>query len=118
VVVEIYPRLFTGPVVKSRADARRGHLATYAPEVSGALRDDAIASEDAFDALFAVRAMCRHVDELAALPAIDDPVACLEGRVWQPRPPQIAEPNASPSRLTDAFTAGSSASPADGSARV
>jgi hypothetical protein len=84
VVVEIYPRIFTGPVVKSRADARRDHLEAHAPEVSGAMRADAVASEDAFDALFAARAMSRHADELATLPVLEDPVARLEGRVWCP----------------------------------
>jgi hypothetical protein len=84
VVVEVYPRMFTGAVVKSRADARAHHLATHAPEVDERVRAAAAASEDAFDALFTARAMWRHVEALTALPVVGDPVARLEGRVWSP----------------------------------
>jgi hypothetical protein len=84
VAVEIYPRLFTGAVVKSRPEARHDYLDEHAPELAEPFRVLATASEDAFDALVAARAMSRHAGELATLPTVDDPVARLEGLVWVP----------------------------------
>ncbi len=105
VVVEVYPRLCTGAVVKSRPEARRAHLDRHAPEITGSMRRAAIAGEDAFDALFAARTMARHARELAVLPSLTDPVARLEGQVWVPM--------ASTSRCTDDSTAGASETCAD-----
>jgi hypothetical protein len=90
VAVEVYPRVFTGAVVKSRADARREHLDAHAPGIPSTMREVAIASEDAFDAFFTARGMSMHADELAALPSIDDGVTRLEGRVWRPAGAQLA----------------------------
>jgi hypothetical protein len=103
VAVEIYPRMFTGPVVKSRADARRGFIDEHAPELDDRFRTSAIGSEDAFDALCAARAMSRAAAELAALPVVDDAVSRLEGVVWTPQ-------RAAWSRAIDFSTAGESAS--------
>jgi hypothetical protein len=54
-VVEIYPRWFTGNVVKSNRDARDAYLRRYLPrdgvEVQDRFRLAALTSEDAFDAL-------------------------------------------------------------------
>jgi len=105
VAVEVYPRVFTGPVVKSRADARREFLDDHAPEIDEQFRTLAAASEDAFDALFSARAMSRASAELAALPAVDDAIARLEGLVWVPEAQSAAW-----SRATDFSTAGDSAS--------
>jgi len=101
VAVEVYPRVFTGPVVKSRADARREFLDDHAPEIDEQFRTLAAASEDAFDALFSARAMSRASAELAALPAVDDAIARLEGLVWVPEAQSAAW-----SRATDFSTAG------------
>ncbi len=106
-VVEIYPRVFTGPVVKARADARRAFLQANAPELDEQFRDAAIASEDAFDALLSARAMSRAATELAALPVVDDAVARIEGKVWVPDAQRAAW-----SRAIDFSTAGESASTA------
>jgi hypothetical protein len=84
VVVEIYPRLCTGPVVKSRVDARRAHCRAAFSHVDDALVAHAIDCEDAFDALAAVVVMDRHARELGALPRLDDPVRRVEGEVWAP----------------------------------
>jgi hypothetical protein len=84
VAVEIYPRLFTGDVVKSRADARAAYLAEHMPELREEFRFDATASEDAFDALVSAYRMARHARGLASLPMLDDGRARLEGQVWQP----------------------------------
>jgi hypothetical protein len=77
-VVEIYPRLLTGPVVKSRASARDEYLARWYPDVRP------IASEDAFDAAVSALVMARHADDLASLPAEPDAELRREGRIWYP----------------------------------
>lgn len=80
VVVEIYPRLLTGPVVKSSAFAREQHVARWFPEAAGWH----MPSEDAFDAALSALAMARCHNELASLPLEHDPVLRLEGKIWQP----------------------------------
>ncbi len=82
VAVEIWPRTFTGPVVKSDAAARAAHLDHHFPELAHDLRDAAIGSEDAFDAAVSAIVMSHHEAVLRALPALDD--AHPEGRVWGP----------------------------------
>lgn len=86
VAVEIWPRLLTGPVVKSDAGARRAYLAARFPDVDAAV---AAGSEDAFDAAVSALVMDRHRAELLSLPPARDDVDRLEGRVWMPagRPP-------------------------------
>ncbi len=79
--LEIYPRAFTGPVVKSSADARRAHLAGD-PRVPPALLATAIGTEDAFDAAVSALAMSARLPELLALRASLDPVVRLEGAIW------------------------------------
>ncbi|MFC5065982.1 hypothetical protein [Actinomycetospora atypica] len=82
-VVEIYPRAFTGPVVKSSATARRGQVDAD-PRIPVALREAAAATEDAFDAAHAALGMAEHAAALAALSADPDPTSLLEGRLWLP----------------------------------
>jgi len=84
VVVEIYPRVFTGPVVKSQREARRALLDELTPALDARFRAAAIASEDAFDALLSACAMSRAATELEALPIVDDEVLRLEGIIWAP----------------------------------
>jgi hypothetical protein len=85
-VAEIYPRLFTGPVVKSSANRRRDHVEAYYPDVPPAMRARLAASEDAFDAAISAIEMSRHIDQLDALPRISDPVLRIEGAIWAPTP--------------------------------
>ncbi|HET6314904.1 MAG TPA: hypothetical protein VFG86_00495, partial [Chloroflexota bacterium] len=80
-VLEIYPRLLTGSVVKSSAAARSAYLQRCFPS----LADWEIPSEDAFDAAVSALVMARHADELAALSPVADAVAQAEGRIWQPQ---------------------------------
>ena len=82
-VVEIYPRLFTGPVTKSREADRRAWL-KHGDGIDDTLRDRAGSSEDAFDAAASALRMREHADELAALARQPDRV--LEGRIWRPAP--------------------------------
>jgi hypothetical protein len=83
-VVEIYPRLMTGAVHKSRATARAELLERRYPGLSGEHRRLAVISEDAFDAAASALVMAEHVTDLAALPAESDLVLRLEGRIWHP----------------------------------
>lgn len=84
VVVEIYPRLLTGPVVKSSAGHRADYLAARHPELDGNLLLRAASSEDAFDAAVSALIMARHADELTSLPPATDRQTALEGLIWHP----------------------------------
>jgi hypothetical protein len=83
-VVEIYPRLFTGPVAKSRIAARLACLQGGLGAAMGELAALAASSEDAFDAAVSALGMSAAVDELAALPATVDARRRLEGAIWRP----------------------------------
>ena len=76
-VVEIFPRLLTRAVVKSSRAARVRYLADVA--LPAALRADAEASEDAFDAAISALAMERGFGPLA-----EEPDYALEGKIWTP----------------------------------
>lgn len=81
-VVEIYPRLLTGPVRKSRAADRSAYL-RYC-DIPASLRPRAEGSEDAFDAAISALVMAAHVDALIALRQVRDPAVLLEGAMWVP----------------------------------
>jgi hypothetical protein len=84
--LEIYPRVLTGPVRKSRHRARREYLAHRFADQDVALRERAAGSEDAFDAAVSALVMEQHRDELAKLDAAPlDSRARLEGAIWLPR---------------------------------
>jgi hypothetical protein len=76
-VAEVYPRMFTGPVVKSRADARTAAWDAAHVPAPTALRTLALTSEDAFDAACTAVALSCGVAPATDLPA----VAALEGWV-------------------------------------
>lgn len=82
-IIEIYPRLLTGRVVKSSARACLQHLnARYAEdELPDLFRGMAAATEDAFDAAVSVLEMARGREGLCRLPDGDD-VDRIEGRIW------------------------------------
>ena len=84
IVVEIYPRHFTGPVVKSDEKARAAYLADRWPDMPARFRAAACASDDAFDAAVAARGMWAAREVLASLPVVDDAIARLEGAIWDP----------------------------------
>src|SRR5207253_5004720 len=83
-VVEIYPRLLTGPVRKSNAAARERLLCDRFPHLSDSHRQLAIGSEDAFDATVSALVMIHHAADLAALAPEADSALKLEGRIWHP----------------------------------
>ena len=89
-LIEMYARLLTGPVRKSSADARRLYLrakkrtdafySTLRPRILA----QAVASEDAFDALISVMEMARHARTFASLRRTRSPILQLEGITWTP----------------------------------
>jgi len=83
-VVEIYPRVLTGPVRKNRADERISYL--QALDVDKVLLAPANVSADAFDAAVSALKMSEHQDQLSALSQASDPVVFLEGAIWAPGP--------------------------------
>jgi hypothetical protein len=80
-VVEIYPRVLTGPVRKNSPSERERYL--EAVPMPADLRRLAAASEDAFDAAISAVVMAAGVEELRALP--DAPGYAIEGKIWRPR---------------------------------
>jgi hypothetical protein len=86
-VVEIYPRLFTGTVVKSSLDARSAFLRETWPTLSPAMTASAESAEDAFDAAVSALAMDHHRCDPCTLPTAGDDVDRLEGRIWCPDNP-------------------------------
>lgn len=86
-VVEIYPRLLTGPVQKSSALARRAQLERLGWPEDPVQRGMAASTEDAFDAALSARAMDRSQHRLIELPAIPAEYAAdaqREGWIWSP----------------------------------
>ena len=64
-VLEIYPRLLTGDVIKADFDAREAYLAkAECPEIDDSLACKVMHSEDAFDAAVSAVVMSRHLDEI------------------------------------------------------
>jgi hypothetical protein len=83
-LVEIYPRLLTGSVRKSRWRDRLAYLRERFGGLSTTMRERAAGSEDAFDAAVSALVMDAHRAELAALRPTTDPLERIEGRIWQP----------------------------------
>jgi hypothetical protein len=83
-LVEIYPRLMTGPVHKSNPAQRAQLLARRYPALAPEHARLAHASEDAFDAAVSALVMMEHITDLLALPVEVDPTLRLEGRIWHP----------------------------------
>jgi hypothetical protein len=86
VVVEIYPRLLTGAVVKSSDEARRTYIERLvaAGSVPPELASAAVSTEDAFDAAVSAVVMSTHDGSLTGLPQATDMTTLLEGAVWVP----------------------------------
>jgi hypothetical protein len=82
--IEIYPRLLTGPVRKSRAGERARFLAARYPHVDPHFSAIAASTEDAFDAAISALVMSAHTDQLRALPRATDARQQIEGAIWAP----------------------------------
>ena len=83
-VVEIYPRVLTGPVNKSDPAGRAAYLAERYPQLGAGVLASAISSEDAFDAAVSALVMSGHERDLMTLPAVADHRSLLEGLIWHP----------------------------------
>jgi hypothetical protein len=83
-VLEIYPRLLTGPVRKSDPEQRAQYLGAAPWSVAAPFAALMLRSDDAFDAAVSALVMHDHLDDLAALAPTADPVTRLEGDVWRP----------------------------------
>ena len=81
-VVEIYPRVLTGPVVKRSLDERRQALRAW--RLPPALAASAARSEDAFDAAVSALVMWERRTDLSRLTEAGDPEARLEGEIFFP----------------------------------
>lgn len=99
-VVEIYPRVLTGPIVKARETDRRTYLAERTADQPQTLMKRAARSADAFDAAVSALVMARHVDELEALEQVPrGSIYRREGRIWTPiNPAQARDSGSSSSR--------------------
>jgi hypothetical protein len=86
-VLEVYPRLLTGPVRKSNLERRASYLDAAKWSIAPSHAQSMVLSEDAFDAGISALVMHDHLADLAALRQTTDPVTLLEGDVW--RPPKI-----------------------------
>ena len=82
-LVEIYPRFFTGAVVKRSANARATWLERHEPAITAEFRQLMCASEDAFDAGVSALRMT-GLDFARTFHASDDPVTRLEGAICGP----------------------------------
>lgn len=83
-VVEIYPRALTGPVVKSDAAARHQYLDAWRWPRDLPSRTRVAETEDSFDAAISARRMALHTTEFADLPAPSH-LDRVEGRIWLPK---------------------------------
>lgn len=84
VVLEIYPRLLTRAVVKSRAGERVRFMRDRYPNVRPDILEAIQISADAFDAAASALVMAEHWSDLTRLPDEPDPVLRREGRIWHP----------------------------------
>jgi hypothetical protein len=83
VAVEIFPRLLTGPVVKSRRADRARYLADRGWPAEAAF------SEDSFDAAVSALVMSAHASALTTLTPEPDETVRREGRIWTPSPSPV-----------------------------
>lgn len=83
-IVEIYPRLLTGPVNKSRRETRLAYLEENLPRLALSMAETAASCEDSFDAAVSAIIMSRALDP-DSLPTVTDPDVLLEGVIWHPR---------------------------------
>ena len=82
VVAEVYPRWWTGPVVKRQAEARAAHLDLIDARVPAELGATIAASEDAFDAACTALGLSLGGWRLPPAEGLDR----IEGRILRPGP--------------------------------
>jgi len=88
-VVEIYPRLLTGPVIKSAQNQRDAYLRCKYPGLAPWALDRSVFSEDAFDAAVSALVMWSSLAQLESLSNPANPLVQKEGIIWQPGAPTL-----------------------------
>ena len=83
-VVEIYPRLLTGPINKSSQAARLEYLVSRGFNLGPEMLADAASCDDAFDAVVSSMRMAEQWEQLAELNPTQDQHLRLEGIIWHP----------------------------------
>lgn len=82
-VIEMYPRVLSGPVIKTSPTHRSKFLDRHCDGISPAHRALAAASDDAFDAAVSALRLEECLQRLAFPPS--DPVSRIEGAIWPER---------------------------------
>jgi hypothetical protein len=83
-IVEAYPRLCTGPVIKRDPVARARYLERSSWRLDAVQVEQIIGSEDAFDAAITALCMHDHLHDLRRLRPATDTDILLEGMIWDP----------------------------------
>jgi hypothetical protein len=83
-VLEIYPRVLTGPVNKTRWRDRLDFLLARFPSEDGRFIERAAGSADAFDAAVSALVMSAHASRIYALERDTSPHFSIEGRICIP----------------------------------
>lgn len=83
-IVEIWPRLLTGPVNKTSATDRAAYLRGLDSPLNVDHLERASRSDDAFDAAVSALIMSEHMEKLTSLPKVLDRQLLLEGIIWHP----------------------------------
>ena len=81
-ILEIYPRILTGPVVKTDRDHRLAYLKDGFPEMTAEQLAAAASGDDALDAAISAVMMARNLEGILGLERSEDPVERMEGRIW------------------------------------
>lgn len=81
-VVEIYPRLFTGAVTKSRCSERYWYLEKYLRNLSSDHWTKAMDSEDAFDAAISAIKLAETLNRPRKRDQLDEAIQ-IEGEIWR-----------------------------------
>ena len=81
-VVEIYPRLLTGPIKKSSQASREAYLTTFTPTLAKEFCNTASSNEDAFDAAISALVMSSRIEEFERQRQGREAWELIEGKIW------------------------------------
>lgn len=90
-IIEIYPRVLTGTIVKSNGAERALRISERYPTISREIRSKAGSSDDAFDALVSALVMGTHASALGDLRPTAAVRILKEGWIWCPESPLPAQ---------------------------
>jgi hypothetical protein len=85
-VIEIFPRLFMGHVVKTSCAACLAFLEARFPPLEPDLKSRAASNHDAFDATVSALVMAENSEVLRNLPWPVDEIDAVEGQIWKAPP--------------------------------